>query len=115
MQLFQRFTEIYRHFEVGVPYIILDISDKDNLIAEKIRVPFDKDAHIDILLKSDQYKEANFWTQIIVKEIKTNRAHMRCFLDFVTDYAIKIGDAKRPFSVSTWEKAFEIWKEKYII
>ncbi len=36
---------------------------------------------------------------------------MRFFLNYVENYAGEIGDTKRPYSVSTWEKAFELWQE----
>lgn len=95
--------------EDGVPYTILDISDKGALHAEERRVCFDKEAHIKCLLNSDQYDKARVWTKVIVQEWKTNREHMTFFLNFADEYAAKIGDQKRPFSVSTWEQAYALW------
>ena len=54
-----------------VPYTILDISDKEDILVEERRVPFPVDEYIEILLQSDQYARANVWTKVIVKEWKT--------------------------------------------
>ena len=37
--------------------------------------------------------------------------HMKFFLEFTEQYARKIGDIRRPFSVETWEKAYGIWDQ----
>ena len=39
------------------------------------------------------------------------------FLKFVEDYAVSIDDTIRPYSVDTWEKAYELWSNtnKYFI
>ena len=34
---------------------------------------------------------------------------MTFFLEFVEQYAQEIGDTRWPFSVETWENAYEIW------
>ncbi|WP_300811124.1 hypothetical protein [uncultured Acetatifactor sp.] len=36
-----------------VPYTILDISDKEDILVEERRVPFPVDEYIEILLQSD--------------------------------------------------------------
>lgn len=97
--------------EDGVPYTILDISEDGKIEVDEKRVPFSKDTYIASFLKSEQFEKANVWSKVIVKELKTNREHLSFFLWFVEDYAQKIGDAVRPFSVSTWEKAFELWEK----
>ena len=33
------------------------------------------------------------------------------FLQFVSDYADKINDPVRPYSVKTWTEAYEFWKK----
>lgn len=97
--------------EDGVPYTILNISEDGKIEVEEKRVLFAKDTYIDSFLQSEQFEKANVWSKIILKELKTNREHLSFFLWFVEDYAQKIGDAVRPFSVSTWEKAFELWEQ----
>lgn len=97
-----------------MPYTILDIADKENVTIEEIRVPFQKNEYIDSLMKSEQYVEANVWSKLIVKELRTCREHVSFFIKFAEEYATEIGDSRRPFSVSTWEKAFEIWEESNI-
>lgn len=37
---------------------------------------------------------------------------MLFFLECVEKYATEIGDTRQPFSVPTWEKAFELWKKQ---
>lgn len=97
------------YIDTGVPYTILDISDKDNIIVDERRVLFHLDKYIEILRQSEQYAKANIWSKVIIKELKTKREHLFFFLKFTEEYAAQIGDTKRPFSVSTWEKAYELW------
>lgn len=101
--------------ERGMPYTILDISDSGNIQVEERRVPFDKEEYIDFLLESEQFDKARVWTKIIAKELKTNREQITFFLKYVEDYATEIGDKQRPFSVSTWERAFALCEEQYRI
>ena len=95
----------------GVPYTLLDISQEGKIEVGERRVPFSKDRYLDVFLKSEQFEKANVWSKVIVKELKTNREHLFFFLRFAEDYARKIGDAARPFSVSTWEKAYKLWQQ----
>lgn len=95
--------------DAGIPYTILDASDKENIIVEERRVPFHIDQYIQALRQSDQYIRANVWSKVIIKELKTKREHLYFFLKFAEEYAVQTGDTQRPFSVSTWEKAYELW------
>lgn len=70
--------------------------------------------YIEILWKSEQFIKANVWSKVIIRELKTKREHMFLFLGFAEEYAIKIGDNQRPFSISTWEKAYELWENTLI-
>lgn len=94
----------------GIPYTLLDVSKNGKITVEERRVSFDTEKHIALLMQSEQYKEANVWSRIIVKELRTNREHMTFFLRFIWKYAEKIGDERRPFVVETWEKAFALWE-----
>jgi len=82
---------------------------------EERRVDFRKEEYISFLLQSEQFVQANVWSQIIIEELRTGREHMFYFLEFVEKYAMEIGDARRPFSVPTWEKAFALWKNQGVI
>ena len=95
----------------GVPYTLLDISHEGKIEVEERRVSFDIDEYLKIFMQSEQFEKANVWSKVIVKELKTIREHLAFFLRFAEDYAQKIGDAARPFSVSTWEQAFEMWQQ----
>lgn len=97
--------------ENSVPYTILDISDPENILVEDKRVPFNKDEYIQSFIQSDQFMKASVWSKIIVKELKMSREYLTFFLQYVEEYAKKIGDDRRPFSVSTWERAFELWEK----
>ena len=96
----------------SIPYTILDISDAENIIVEEKRIPFDMEVYIDCIIKSDQFVEANVWSNIIIQELRTAREHLFYFLGFVEKYADKIGDKSRPFMLETWEKAYELWLKK---
>lgn len=93
----------------SIPYTILDITDAGNIIVEEKRIPFDMEAYIDVLIKCDQFVEANVWSNIIIQELRTAREHLFYFLRFVEKYADQIGDKRRPFMLDTWEKAYELW------
>lgn len=96
----------------GVPYTFLELSDSGEVDVEERRVPFDTEAYIRSFKQSDQYKRANIWSRVNVRELKQRREHMTFFLRFVEEYARKIGDRVRPFSVSTWEQAFAAWEKR---
>lgn len=95
----------------SVPYTVLSVSESGKVSAEEVRVPFDKKGYAEVLRNSEQFKEANVWTKVITKEWLKTHEHMTFFLDFAEQYAQETGDARRPFSVETWEKAYEIWNE----
>ncbi len=96
--------------DTGIPYTILDISDRNCIVVEERRVSFPVDKYIEMIQKSDQVVKANVWSKIIMKELKTKREHLYFFLRFAEEYAEQIGDVQRPFSVSTWNKAYELWE-----
>jgi hypothetical protein len=97
---------------VGLPYTILDITD-NNIVVEEKRVPFDMNKYIETIQLSDQFTKAKVWSKVVIKELKTRREYMFFFLRFVEKYALEIGDGQRPFSVSTWEKAYELWENSF--
>ena len=99
--------------DAGMPYTILDI-ENNNVMVEEKRVAFNTEEYIEILRKSEQFVKANVWSKVIIKELKTKREHMFFFLKFVEEYATKIKDSQRPFSITTWEKAYELWESTWI-
>ena len=96
----------------SVPYTILEIGDEGQISFEEKRVPFDKERYINEVMRTSQFREANVWSRVIFREQITALEHMYFFLGFVEQYAGDIGDDTRPYSVETWEKAFEIWDRK---
>ena len=96
----------------SAPYTVLEIDDAGRVFIEEKRIPFDKAAYIDKVKKTGQYREANVWTNVIIKELITAREHMYFFLKFVEQYAKDIGDDRRPYALDTWEKAYGIYNSK---
>lgn len=95
----------------GVPYTILELSGSGDASVEERRAAFDTKAYVRSFKQSGQYEKANVWSRINVKELEKRREHMTFFLQFVEEYAQKIGDSQRPFSVPTWERAFAEWEK----
>lgn len=94
----------------SIPYTILEITEDGRVRIEERRLPFDKAAYIGMLQQTAQYREARVWTSVIMRELATVREHMFFFLSFVKEYALSIGDERRPYAVDTWERAYAIWK-----
>lgn len=96
----------------SVPYTILEIGDEGQVSFEERRIPFDKEKYINEIKLTGQFREANVWSRVIFREQITGLEHMYFFLKFVEQYAEETGDEQRPYSVETWERAFEIWDGK---
>ena len=97
--------------DAGIPYTVLTILNDDTAVVEERRVPFDVEEYIETLRRSDQFSKANVWSKVIIRELKTRREHLFFLLEFAEKYAEEIGDPQRPFSVSTWERAYELWEK----
>lgn len=92
-----------------IPYSILTVDDNQEASVEEIRLPFDMKAYADSIKNTSQYTEAGVWTKVITKELLESREHLLFFLIHTEEYAKKIGDTVRPFTVETWEKSYEEW------
>ena len=95
----------------SISYTVLEITDGGEVSFEEVRLPFDKDAYIRNLAQTGQFREANIWSRLIMKELAAAKEHVYYFLCFAEEYARQIGDCRRPFALDTWEKAFEVWKQ----
>lgn len=93
----------------SIPYTILTITENGETELEEVRIPFDKKGYVEKLMKTTQYAEANIWSKVIFRELLTAREHLTFFLQFANKYADEIGDPVRPFTVKTWEAAYEAW------
>lgn len=96
----------------SVPYTVLEITEAGQVSIEEIRVPFDKAAYIRGLTQTGQFREANIWSRVIIRELALSREHIYYFLSSVAEYAKSIGDERRPFALDTWEKAYALWNEQ---
>lgn len=96
----------------SVPYALLDISDDGKMHIEQRRISFDTAKYIEELKDTSQYNEANIWSNVIIKELESAREHINFFLRFTENYAQQINDERRPFALDTWEKAYELWKDR---
>ncbi|MBR4758563.1 MAG: GNAT family N-acetyltransferase [Lachnospiraceae bacterium] len=95
--------------EESIPYSILTISEDGETGIEEIRIPFSKRDYVKKLRQTSQYEQAAVWSKVITFELLTAREHMTFFLRFAEQYANQKGDDRRPFSMETWEEAYEIW------
>ena len=98
-----------------LPYTILSINDAGDVLIEEQRVPFDMNGYVEKVKQTSQFKEANVWTKVIIKELLNAREHLVFFLKFADEYANEIGDDIRPFTVDTWERAYAEWEDKGFI
>lgn len=96
----------------GIPYTLLELTDSGEVNVKERRAPFDTAAYVRSFLQSDQYQKANVWSRIIVMELERRREHMTFFLRYAEEYARRIGDSQRPFSVPAWEQAFAEWEKE---
>ena len=93
---------------------MIDIAENGTVKVEEIRVPFDKQQYAELLRTTAQFTEANIWSRVILRELLTAREHMAFFLQHAEQYARKIGDSRRPYTMGTWEKAYEDWTAKTV-
>ena len=96
----------------SVPYTILEITGTGRVNIEEKRIPFDKAAYIRTVMQTGQYREANVWSRVIMRELASAREHMYYFLAFAEQFAKSVGDDRRPYALETWEKAFKRWDEQ---
>ncbi len=96
----------------SVPYTVLEITESGRVSIGERRVPFDKAAYIRAFTRTGQYREANVWSRVILRELAFAREHIHYFLAFAEQYAKDIGDDRRPYAMDTWERAFEIWDQR---
>ncbi len=96
----------------SIPYTVLEITKEGQVNIEEKRVPFDKAAYARAFMQTGQYMEANVWSRVILREWTLAREHIHYFLSFAERYAKDIGDDRRPYSLETWEKAYEIWSRQ---
>lgn len=94
--------------EAGAPYTILDIDGGDAHVLER-RVDYDLRGLLEDMARSTQHQEAWVWSQLIVRELTTRHEHVNFFLQYAQEYAASIGDAIRPYTVKTWEDAYDKW------
>ena len=96
----------------SVPYAVLEISGNGGVRIEQKRVPFDKKAYISAFMQTGQFREANAWSRVIMRELAFAREHIHYFLAFTEKFAKEIGDERRPFVPETWERAFALWEQQ---
>ena len=97
----------------SVPYTVLEITEDGQVHIEEKRIPFDKKAYISAFVQTGQFREANVWSRVIIRELEFAREHVHYFLAFTKQYAKDTGDDRRPYALDTWEKAYELWDREY--
>lgn len=93
----------------GIPYTILEITDTCGVSLEEKRVPFDMDGYLALFRKSIQFREVPVWSRLIMKQLETRKEYISLFLQYMEEYAGKMGETRRPFPLPVWEKGFELW------
>ena len=92
-----------------LPYAIVSVEENGQAAIQLRRIPFDLSAYAESIRHTTQYAGARVWSEVIMRELRTSREHLVFFLKFVEQYANDVGDARRPYSVETWENAFAEW------
>jgi len=95
----------------GAPYTLLTVESNKINVTER-RVPYDIDDLIFRFKNSSLYEAAPVWSSVILQELTFRFARAMFFIQFVNEYANKINDPIRPFSVKTWTEAYNIWCTK---
>lgn len=96
----------------SIPYCILTIEENGEIDVEQVRLSFDKNEYVSMLMETTQYSEANVWSKVIIAELLTSRECINFFLQFVEEYANSLGDDRRPYAVDLWEEAYVKWCER---
>ena len=96
----------------SIPYTVLEITKDGQVNIEEKRIPFDKTGYARSFMQTGQYREAGVWSKVILREWMLAREHIHYFLAFTEQFAKDIGDDRRPYSLETWESAFEIWNKQ---
>lgn len=95
--------------EFGAPYTLLTVENGRCAVEER-RVKYDVEALIDQVKRTDQYRAARSWSEMIFEEWRTCREMAMYMLRYIEAYARKIGDERRPFMPDTWRAGFEAWR-----
>ena len=95
-----------------MPYTVLEITETGQVNVEEKRVPFDKAAYISAFMRTGQFREANVWSRVIMRELAAATEHVHFFLAFAERYAREKGDERRPYALDTWESAYELWNRE---
>ena len=94
----------------GAYYSLLTI-DGTAVSVEERRVPYDVECLIGKIRQTGQYAAARIWSEVIFSELRTVREKVYQFLWSCEDLARRTGDARRPFSMETWQAAYDEWTD----
>ena len=97
--------------EPTAAYAILTVTAKEWQVQER-RIPYDVEAFIHDIKNSTLYSEAPVWCDVVAGEYRTGFEHVIPFLRFTESYAKAIGDPVRPFSLVTWSKSYDAWRDR---
>lgn len=95
----------------GAPYTILDIKS-NHLHVEERRASYDINKLKLGFQNSNLFKAAPVWSGVILREMTAGFEAAQFFLQFVNDYANRINDSLRPYSIKTWTEAYNLWKQQ---
>lgn len=96
--------------EFGAPYTLLTVENGISSVEER-RVKYDVHSLIEKAKDTEQYEKVPVWSEVIFKEWLTGHEKLFFFLQFVEEFAQRIGDERRPFAYDTWQAAYEEWTD----
>lgn len=89
-------------------YTLLTIENGEWLVEQR-RIPYDPRPLIAQVKRTEQYKAAPVWSNLVFLDWLTCSEHMVYFLRYAEAYARRTGDSRRPFMRDTFEAAFYAW------
>lgn len=90
------------------PYTLLELKEGGWRVEER-RVPYDLNQLLERFDTTGLSKKAPVWSALTKAVLQTGREQISPFLYFTKDYAEKKGDPIRPYTVETWEEAYQAW------
>jgi predicted phosphodiesterase len=91
-------------FDTRAPYTMLELTVNGWRVEER-RVPYDVDGVIKTLMSSVLYKNAEIWSRIMIKQLRTGRDYISRFLCHVEALAQEKSFPTRPVSNKIWREA----------
>ena len=100
-------------FNPAAAYSILEITDNGFNVTEK-RVEYDIESVINQAKKTILYEKSRVWSELVFRCLRTGRNYFDVFFEIARQVAASENEQGANFSNSTWDEAYEIFKERKI-